>query len=70
MTKERRWIVLGEDGRHVTIGRHTDPTDDELARAADALHTSGQGGWLAVTEGQYYRARERVSGKTACPLSG
>lgn len=60
-TRERRWIILGEDGRHVTLGRHTDPTDEELAHAADALRASGQGGWLAVTEGQYYRARGRVT---------
>jgi len=59
--QERRWIILGEDGRHVTVGRHTDPTDDELARAAEALRASGQGGWLAVLEGHYYRPRERVS---------
>ena len=60
-TKERRWIILGEDGRHATVGRHTDPTDDELVKAAEALRASGQGGWLAITEGHYYRPRERVS---------
>jgi hypothetical protein len=52
--RERRWIILGEDGRHVTIGRHTDPTEDELERAATALSATGQGGWVAVTEGRYY----------------
>ena len=52
--RERRWIVLGDDGRHVTLGRHTDPSEEELARATDALRASGQGGWLAVTEGRYY----------------
>ena len=52
--REKRWIVLGEDGRHVTLGRHTDPSEEELTRAADALRASGQGGWLAVTEGRYY----------------
>ena len=59
--KERRWIILGEDGRYVTVGRNTDPTHEELAKAADALRAGGQGGWLAVTEGHYYRPRERVS---------
>ena len=60
-TRERRWIILAEDGRHATIGRHTDPTGEELERAASALRASGQGGWLAVTEGQYYRPRDRVT---------
>jgi hypothetical protein len=54
-------FILGEDGRHVTIGRHSDPTDDELAAAADALRATAQGGWLAVTEGHYYRPCETVS---------
>ena len=51
---ERRWIILGDDGRHVTVGRHTDPTDQEIARGGDALLTTGKGGWLAVTDGDYY----------------
>jgi hypothetical protein len=54
MTRERRWIILGEDGRHVTVGRHSDPTNEELARAADVLRATEQGGWLAVMEGVYY----------------
>ena len=52
--RERRWIVLSGDGRHVTIGRHTDPTEEQLTLAADQLRANGLGGWLAVTEGQYY----------------
>ena len=54
MSRERRWIVLAEDGRHSTIGRHTDPSEEELNRAGDALRANGQGGWLAVTDGQYH----------------
>jgi hypothetical protein len=53
-SRERRWIILGDDGRHVTVGRHSDPSEDELDRAADALRANNQGGWLAVTEGRYY----------------
>jgi hypothetical protein len=52
--RERRWIVLTGDGRHVTMGRHTDPTEEPLNLAADELRANGLGGWLAVTEGQYY----------------
>jgi hypothetical protein len=60
--KERRWIILGEAGRVVTIGRHSDPTDDELAAAANSLRVTAQGGWLAVTEGTTtVRARRFLS---------
>lgn len=52
--REKRWIVLADDGRHVTIGRHTDPSEDEIVRAGDGLRANGVGGWLAVTEGVYY----------------
>jgi hypothetical protein len=51
---ERRWIILGGDGRHVTIGRHTDPSDEEIARGTAALQSIGSGGWLAIMEGIYY----------------
>lgn len=51
---ERRWIVLGDDGRHVTVGRHSDPTEDELREMSEQLKATGVGGWLAVTEGVYY----------------
>lgn len=54
MTRERRWIVLGDDGRHATLGRHSDPSEEEITQAGDALRAVGQGGWLAVTEGVYY----------------
>ncbi len=58
---EHRWLVLAEDGRHVTLSRQTDPTDDEIARSAEALCATGQGGWLAVLEGRYYQRRDKVS---------
>jgi len=60
MAGERRWIILCEDGRHVTVGRHADPDDDELARASEQLRSLGIGGWLAVLEGRYY-GRAKVS---------
>jgi hypothetical protein len=55
---ERRWIVLGEDGRHVTLGRHSDPSADELAQAEAGLAAQGLAGWLAVMEGSYYLKRK------------
>ena len=53
--EERRWIVLGEDGRHVTIGRQSDPSPDEIAQAQASLLAQGLAGWLAVMEGNYYQ---------------
>ena len=29
---DRRWIVLGEDGRIVTLGRATDPSEEEITQ--------------------------------------
>ena len=59
--RERRWIVLGQDGRHVTLGRHTDPTAEEIGHAGAGLRAAGIGGWLAVMEGVYYRSCGGVS---------
>jgi hypothetical protein len=51
---ERRWIVLGQDGRHVTLGRATPPSTGEVAAAADALTRQGLAGWLATLDGAYW----------------
>lgn len=59
MTRERRWIVLIEDGRlGGTLGRHTDPTDDELVAVEKSLIDQGLAGWVAITEGIYYSDEE------------
>jgi hypothetical protein len=50
---ETRWIVLGTDGRHVSLGR-TEPSEAEIATASDALATQGLSGWLARMRGEYY----------------
>jgi hypothetical protein len=54
MSREKRWIVLTEDGRHTTVGRHSDPTEDEVRDARIGLRAMSLGGWLALTEGVYY----------------
>ena len=54
MSEEKRWIILADDGRHVTVGRHTAPSEEEIAAVGRALAAGGNGGWLAVTEGVYY----------------
>lgn len=55
---ETRWIVLGADGRHVTMGRHTDPSPDEVSEAERSLAAQGLSGWLAVMKGGYYVRRK------------
>ena len=58
-TTETRWIVLGTDGRHVSLGR-TEPSEAEIATASDALAAQGLSGWLARMHGEYY-SRARVT---------
>ena len=48
-----RWMVLGADGRHVSLGR-TEPNEAEIATASDALAAQGLSGWLARLHGAYY----------------
>ena len=50
---ETRWMVLGTDGRHVSLGR-TEPSEAEIATASDALAAQGLSGWLAHMQGDYY----------------
>ncbi len=56
---ETRWIILGADGRHVSLGR-TEPNEAEIVTASDALATQGLSGWLARMQGDYY-SRRRVT---------
>jgi hypothetical protein len=53
-SRERRWIVLGINGRYVTLGRASDPSEKEVLQAEDALRVQGLAGWLAVMEGNPY----------------
>lgn len=53
---ERRWLVITSDGRHVTVGRATDPTPETLETASEELRGLGLAGWLAVSDGSYYGA--------------
>jgi len=50
----RTWIVLGQDGRHVTLGRAAPPTDEAIAAASAALAEQGLGGWIATLDGSYW----------------
>jgi hypothetical protein len=55
--RERRWIVLVEDGRYVTLGRHSDPSEQEILAAEAQLRAQGLAGWLAVMAGNPYLGR-------------
>jgi hypothetical protein len=46
-------MVLGTDGRHVSLGR-TEPSEAEVMAASDALVARGLSGWLAHMQGDYY----------------
>ena len=52
--REKRWLVVSADGRHGTLGRHTDPSAAEIERAGARLDELGLAGWLVVSEGVYY----------------
>ena len=56
---ETRWIVLGTDGRHVSLGR-AEPSEAEIVTASDALAAQGLSGWLARMHGEYY-SRQKVT---------
>jgi hypothetical protein len=55
-SREKRWIVVTQDGRHSTIGRHSDPTADELDTISGQLDSARIAAWLAISEGAYYGA--------------
>lgn len=44
---ETRTVLLAEDGRYVTLGRHSEPSQDEIDTAIAALIASGSAGWVA-----------------------
>jgi hypothetical protein len=52
---QQRWIVLGADGRHMSLGRATRAQRRRKCIAAsDALAAQGLSGWLARMQGEYY----------------
>ena len=57
MPSERRWIILAQDGRHVTMGRAAPPSEAEVESAAAALAAQGLAGWLATLDGNYWSRR-------------
>jgi hypothetical protein len=66
---ERRWAIIASDGRHSWLGRHSDPTPEELETLTARLHAQGAVTWLAVTEGVYY-STDTLSILIVGPLTG
>ena len=60
MPSERRWIILAQDGRHVTMGRAAPPSEADVEAAAAVLTAQGLSGWLATLDGNYW-SRRRVA---------
>ena len=56
-SNEKRWVVLSEDGRFITLGRASDPSEAEIQAAEGALRSQRMAGWLAIMDGNPY---ERV----------
>jgi hypothetical protein len=53
-SREKRWVVISEDGRYVTLGRTSDPSETEIQSAEESLRAQGLAGWLAVMAGNPY----------------
>lgn len=45
-----RWVILLEDGSYNLLGRHTEPTEAEIARAESTMMAAGVRGWLAIMD--------------------
>lgn len=56
--RERRWLLLSEGGSHSWLGRATDPSESEISAAEAALRRAGVGGYLVVSEGDYWSSSE------------
>jgi hypothetical protein len=55
---ERRWIVVANDGRFVTLGRDSDPCEQEILKAEQDLVSQGLAGWLAIMQGNPFVGAE------------
>ena len=45
MTAETRTIVLGDDGRPVTLGRYSEPSEEEILAVTEALAWQRMSSW-------------------------
>lgn len=52
-----RWILLREDGQHVSLGNY-EPKPEELDGMAKSVRLTGFGGWVVEMAGVYYGRRK------------
>jgi hypothetical protein len=67
--RQKTWAIISEDGRHVWLGRHSDPTEEEIARAEHQLAAQGLAGWVAIVEGDYWARRGKLGFVMVRPLA-
>jgi len=53
-SRDRKWLLVVEDGRHTWQGRDRDPSPEDLAALERSMRDQGLRGWLAVSEGRYH----------------
>lgn len=70
MTTERRWAIIASDGRHTWLGRNSDPSHDEIARAEEQLSAQGVSAWLAIVAGDYWSTASELEFLTVRALAG
>ena len=46
--RDPRWVLLTETGELSTLGRHREPSEEDIAAAEAVLARAGRSGWLAV----------------------
>jgi hypothetical protein len=55
-SSDRRWVVITPEGQVATVGRASDPSENELAALEQALLSRCKGGWLAIQSHSLYQA--------------
>jgi hypothetical protein len=55
---ETRYLIIAEDGRHVTLGRAYAPTPEEIEKCSEGLAKQGLAGWYTIMRGDYWGRRE------------
>lgn len=65
---ERRWAVLGNDGRHAWLGRHLDPSPAEVSSIEAGLSEQDMAGWIAIVEGDYWNHRSALGVMPVHPI--
>jgi len=48
------YIVLGDDGRHVSLTRGAMPVAEDVRQIGEVLQRQGKGGWLVRMDGDYW----------------